>query len=544
MPDNPDISHDDSGPGEQVSGGPRPSTAGFLARTSAILAGATMLSRLLGLVRDMLMAHFYGAGGQTDSFAFAIVVPELLRTLIISGAVASVFIPLMTETQRSGKPEQARKLAGMMISFITLIALVVVLLGEVFSNQLVGASQLLRHTSEALDPEKAELTAELIRILLPIVLFVGLWGLMGGILNALDNFHVPGLAPLAWNGTIIVILIVFGKQEIIQHLAWAYVIGHGIQVLVHIPALIKEGILPVAIDWKHPMLRKFLILAPAALLAYAAPAVNAFIGQGIALNMEESAASSLMYAFRVQQLPMSVFGVSVAVAIFPTLSRYSSSGSGGQVVRTLASGLRMTTLAVLPAVVFFLILNRECIELIYQRGKFDAGDTINVSTALFWYSWAILPASLLLLTARTFFSGKDTRTPALLGIVTIIVFYILAVLLTGRFGFQGLPISNSIVAWIFLIVSIFIIYKRYVNDESLLKCIGLKSPLQMLTAGIIEAGVLLIYSNLVGEIHGAGPLVIYIIGGMILGAGVYLGFLKMVGNPDLGNTIGKLFRRS
>lgn len=504
-----------------------------------------MLSRLLGLVREMLIARYYGASGQTDSFAFAIIVPELLRTLIISGAVASVFIPLMTETQKSGKLEEAKRLAGIMLTFITFAALIVVFAGEAIAPYLVKLSEILRYSPGTLEPEKIALTTNLIRIMLPIVIFVGLWGLMGGILNTFDNFHVPGLAPLAWNGTIIALLVIYGAQEKIYHVAWAFVIGHAVQVAFHFPALRKLGIKPLAIDWRHPMLRKFLVLAPAAVLAYAAPAVNAFIGQGIALNLEESSASSLMYAFRIQQLPMSVFGVSVATALFPTLSRYASGGDGSRLVRSLATGLRMTALAVIPAVVFFLVLPEQTIELIYQRGKFDAGDTARVAGALFWYSWAILPMSLLLLTARTFFSEKDTRTPAILGVGTIILYYILAVNLSSpeRFGLFGLPMSNSFVAWIFLVISIAILNYRHKNDASLVSAIGFASPVQMLLAAIIEAAILYGYSSLIGEIHGTLPLIGFLAGAAVIGAAVYLGLLMLFGNKDLSATFKRLFRR-
>lgn len=524
---------------------PPPSSQGFLLRVSALLMGATLLSRLLGLAREMLIARYYGATEQTDCFAFAIVVPELLRTLIISGAVASVFIPLMTETQRSGKLDEAKRLAGVMITFIAFIAVIVVLAGEILAPWLVNMSEFLRFSQGELDPEKFALTTELIRIMLPIVILVGLWGLMGGILNTFDNFHVPGLAPLAWNGTIIALLIIFGVQGKIQHAAWAFVIGHAVQLAVHFPALKRLGIGAVLIDWHHPMLRRFIVLAPAAVLAYAAPAVNAFIGQGIALNLEESAASSLMYAFRIQQLPMSVFGVSVATAMFPTLSRHASRGDGKELIRSLAIGIRMTSLAVIPAVVIFLVLPEQTIEFILQRGKFDAGDTVRVAAALYWYSWAILPMSLLLLTARTFFSEKDTKTPALLGIATIILYYILAVNLSAqsRFGFYGLAMSNSIVAWIFLVISVGIIHKRHLNDASLVGSIGFKSPLQMIIAAVIEAVVLYGYKLIVGDVHGTVPLIGYLAGALVVGGLVYFGLLKLLGNEDLSGTIRKFLRK-
>jgi len=527
--------------------GPKPSTAAFVVRASALLAIATILSRVLGLVRDMLMARFYGAGAETDSFAFAIVVPELLRTLIISGAVASIFIPLITRIQKSGTDGEVKRLAGVMLSFIMLLGLVVVLAGEYFAPQLVGLSMLLNPSRGELDPERFKLTVELVRILLPIVVLVGMWGLMGGILNTFDNFHVPGLAPLGWNIAIIVLLVLLGKHGDIHHLALAYIIGHTVQVLIHLPALTRLGIFPRAIDWKHPLLISFITLAPAAIFAYAAPAVNAFVGQGIALTLGESYASSLMYAFRVQQLPMSVFGVSVATALFPTLSRHAAAGSVKDLVSTLGAGIRMTALAVLPAVIFFLVMPGEVIELIYQRGQFTPDATMQVAAALYWYSWAILPTSLLLLTARTFFAEKDTTTPALLGVATVIIYYFLAINLSKHFSFVGLPMSNSFVAWVFLVISIWIIQSRYIKRDSggsLVKSIGLSGPVQMFIAGIIEAAALLGYKYLIGDVHGTLALALFLLGAIVIGGAVYLGVLKLLKNPDLTSTLNRLMRKS
>jgi len=492
----------------------------------------------------MLIARYYGASGQTDSFFYALIIPEVLRTIIVSGAVASVFIPLMTETQGKGRPEDARRLAGMMISFVSVLAIVVVILGESVAPWLVRASQVLSFASEPLDPDRFALTTELIRIFLPVVLFVSLWGLMGGILNALDNFHVPGLAPLAWNGTIIIVLLVLGKYGDVHHVAWAFVIGHAVQVLFHLPALRQARVFPMAIQWRHPMIIRFMQLAPAALLAYAAQGLNAFIGQGIALTrLSESAASSLAYAFRIQQLPMAIFGVSVATALFPTLSRHAASGSPRNVVRSLANGLRMTSLATLPAIVFFLVLPEETIRLLLERGVFTSRNTVDVALALYCYSWAILPMSLGLLTARTFFSEKDMRTPAVLGLCSVGVFYVMSLGLAGMIGFAGIALSAAAISWLILAASAIIIHLRHRPHASLFAAIGLKSPVQMIVASVAEAAALMIWREIAGPVRGTWALLGMILVSVLVGAVVYIGVLKLFGNPDLSSTFRRLLRR-
>jgi len=326
--------------------------------------------------------------------------------------------------------------------------------------------------------------------------------------------------------------------------AWAFVIGHVVQVLFHLPALLRAGIVPVIINWRHPMIIRFLRLAPAALLAYAAQAVNSYIGQGIALTkLSESAASSLAYAFRIQQLPMAIFGVSVATALFPTLSRHAADQSGRQLIRTLADGLRTTALATLPAVVFFLVMPVETIRLLLERGMFTSQNTCDVALALYCYSWATLPMALTLLTARTFFSEKDTRMPAILGLCSIAIFYPLSLNLSGLLGFAGIALSTSIVAWLLLVASVAIIHYRHRSDTSLLATIGLRSPVQMVAAGLLEAGALWGLRKLIGDVHGTWALIGVVLLGAVIGAVVYLGILRMLGNPDLSATMRRLLRR-
>ena len=491
----------------------------------------------------MLIARYYGSTGGTDSLFFSLNIAEAIRTLIISGAVASVFIPIMTETQRSGKIVETRRLAWVMIAFVALLGTLVVVLGEIAAPWIVEATESLSFTGKSMDPARVEQTVRLMRIMMPVILMVSLWGLMGGILNALDNFYVPGLAPLIWNMTIIAVPILYGDREMVSDIAWAYVIGHFLQMLVHIPWLWKAGIRPGRIDWGHPMLRRFLLLAPAAIFAYAAPAVNSFIGQGIALNVGVSASSHLAYAIRTQQLPMAVFGVSVATALFPTLSRHASAGDGKALMSTLASGVRMTTLATLPAVVFFLVLPTQTIRLLFERGLFTAADTDAVALALYCYSWGILPAGLLLLTARTFFSEKDVRTPAMLGLLSIFVNYVLCIAFSKLYGFSGIAIATSSVAWVTLLVSLAIIRRRHIRDAFLIAAIGWRSLGSMVIAGIFEAGALYGLKTVLPPVHGTMHLALMIGGSMILAAGVYLGVLRLLGSADLTATLKRVGRR-
>jgi putative peptidoglycan lipid II flippase len=203
----------------------------------------------------------------------------------------------------------------------------------------------------------------------------------------------------------------------------------------------------------------------------------------------------------------------------------------------------MTTLATLPAAVFFFVMPNEIIEFLFQRGKFTTADTTAVAIALFYYSWATLPMGLTLLTGRTFFSEKDTRTPAVLGLLSIVINYMVAVGMSKVLGFAGIAIATALVSWTVLLVSIAIIQKRHASQASLLHAIGLKPSMQMLLAGIVEAGVLMAIRAAFGSVHGTVHLLFLILGSIVAGAGVYLGVLKLTGGSDMDLLFNRLSRK-
>lgn len=530
--------------GPDFSTRPKPHSKSFLAKTSIFLAIATLLSRILGLVREMLIARYYGSSGQTDSLFFCINVAEQLRTVIISGAVASIFIPLFTDIQRQGKKDEAKRLAWTMLGFVSSITAAIVLLAEIGAPGIVKLSEILSLKGEPLDPERFELTVNLLRIILPVILFVSLWGLMGGILNSFDNFWVPGIAPLIWNITIIIVPIMYGEREQIRDIAWAWVIGHFLQMAFHLPWLWKIGIRPGLINWRAPMLKRFIIAAPAAILAYSAPSINAFIGQGVALNLGESAASSLYYAFRIEQLPIAVFGVSIATAIFPTLARHASSGSGKELVSTLAFGIRLVALAMIPASIFLIVFPAETVRLLFQRGQFTSQNTIDAALALYYYSWAIVPTTLTFLTNRTFFSVKDFKTPSYLGLISIFIFYVLCIFFAKNIGFSGIALATGLTFTTVLFVSIGIIHRRYLHEKSLLEAIGIRSIISMLIAGCLEAIAIMAVKRAFVNLEGTAYLLLMMTCAIAVGATTYFVSLKLMRNEDIASLIRFLFRRN
>ncbi len=439
----------------------------FLARSTMLLVIATVISRLLGVVREIMLAKLYGATGDTDAFFFAYNIPELVRTLLISGALSSVFIPIFTEFAGKKGEEYAKKMSGQVFGVVLVTSLGIVLLGIIFAPLIIHLAQLIG--MRAVDKEKYDLTVALTRMIFPILIFIALSGLCQGILNSLGNFRTPAFAPFFFNIVIIAILMTedfISDPARIQIAAIAFVIGAAAQLLYQMPRLRKEGIkITLAIDFRDPVYAKFLLLAPAAMLGYGTMVVNSFVDKSIAYSLAPASLSALTYGFRIEQLPFSVFGVSIATALFPSISRYLTEGRVKEFKRATGAGIRLLIFTLIPAMVVFLSLKDGIVQLLLQHGEFDASATADSAEALKWYTVGIIPASMLLLVSRVFFATQDMKTPLKAGIVMVFINFGLDIYMSQpwglNMGFEGIALSTSIVAFLNLGILVFILDRRH-----------------------------------------------------------------------------------
>ena len=439
----------------------------FLARSTLLLVVATIISRLLGMVREIMVAKLYGATGLTDSFFFAYNIPELIRTLLISGALSSVFIPIFAEFRDKKGIEEAKRMSGQMFGFIFFLSLGIAVIGIIIAPLIVSLAQFIGMGK--VDADIFKLTVELARLVFPILIFIALSGLCQGIFNSMNNFKTPAFAPYLFNLIIIGILLtedLFSTEARITVAAVAYVAGGAAQLLYQMPRLIKDGIkLDFKINFKNPVYSRLLVLAPAAMLGYATVVINSFVDKSIAYALAPVSLSALTYGFRVEQLPFSVFGVSISTALFPTISKYLTEGKMEEFKRFTAAGVRILVFTVAPAMVILLALTQPIIFLLFERGAFDAKATNAVSEALFYYSLGLIPASLLLLISRVFFASKDMKTPLKAGLVMVFLNLVLDLYFSQQWGlgwgFQGIALVTSLVAFLNLGILVFILDRRY-----------------------------------------------------------------------------------
>jgi putative peptidoglycan lipid II flippase len=359
-------------------------------------------------------------------------------------------------------------MSGQVFGFVLLSCIGITILGLIAAPLIIKLAQFVGMGNVA--PEIYQLTVNLTRMIFPIIIFIALSGLAQGIQNSLGNFQTPAIATFFFN--IVIIFMLLAEDSLttnarIQVAAIAFVVGALAQLLYQMPRFRRDGIpISLRINLKDPVYGRMAVLAPAAMLGYATMVINSFVDKSIAYSLPDTASlSALTYGFRVEQLPFSVFGVSVATALFPTISRYLTEKRMDDFKRTTEAGVRVLIFTVVPAMVIFLALKRPIIQIIFERGAFGIEATTSSADSLFMYTLGIVPASLMLLIARVFFARQDMKTPLYAGIVSVFLNFILDIYFAQPWGlgmgFKGIALCTSIVAFVNLGILVFILDRRY-----------------------------------------------------------------------------------
>ncbi len=420
-----------------------------LARSAGVFGLATIASRLLGLVRDQVLAYYFGAGNAADAFRVAFRVPNLVRDLFAEGAMSAAFVPTFTRLLTLHGRERAWRLASSVINALLVVTGVIVAVSFVFADPLVRA-----FASEFADvPGKLELTVHLARIVLPFLTLVAIAAALMGMLNSLGHFFVPALSPAMFNLASILVAIAFipfsGALGVapITIVAIGTLIGGIAQVAIQWPPLRREGFRyqPV-LDIKDEGLRQVLLLMGPGTIGMAATQINVFVNTMLATREGTGAVSWLDFAFRVMYLPIGLFGVSIATATTPTVSRLAAASDFAGIRSTLAHAISLMLLLNLPATVGLIVLARPIIAVIFQRGVFTAADTEATAAALQYYSVGLIGYSIVRIVSPTFYALRRSRLPVFASVGSVIVNIALNIWLVGVLGFRGLALGTSLTA--------------------------------------------------------------------------------------------------
>jgi putative peptidoglycan lipid II flippase len=421
-----------------------PRASGGIARNTAIFSILTGLSRIAGLVREVVASSYFGTSGAFSAFTFAFQVPNLVRSLFADAAISAAFVPVFTELLEKGSKRDAYRLAS---AFVVIIAAALTAVTVLFT---IIAPVVMPPLTGDFSPQLDHLMVGLSQVLFPIVLLLGLNGLIVGILNAYDHFTIPALAPLVWNFVIIGVLVVLKPHFHGPDQMYAYAIGvlagTVVQLVMCIPVLVRLGF---KFEWRGMDLsdrrvRQVLTLMVPITLSLGIINFDLFINSALGSTVSEAVPRAIDAAFRIYMLPQGMFSVAVATVLFPALARLATRKDYDGLRALTSTGVRQIALLLIPAAVCTLVLAEPITRLVYQRGAFGTASTDLVSEALFWFSFSLPFAGVNLLLTRTFFSLQRPWLPTAIGAATLVLNLVVSIVLVGPFGIAGVVVGTAL----------------------------------------------------------------------------------------------------
>ncbi|MGQ0545956.1 MAG: murein biosynthesis integral membrane protein MurJ [Betaproteobacteria bacterium] len=385
----------------------------------AAVSSLTMVSRVLGYVRDFFIARLFGAGLATDAFFVAFKIPNLLRRLFAEGAFSQAFVPILAEHKNKESLEHTRTLIDAISTVLFLALVAAAALG-------IAIAPIIVHVTApgfAGEPDKFELTVALLRITFPYILLISLVALAAGILNTWNRFAVPAITPALLNVAFIVGAVFFASHfdPPVLVLAWAVFAGGVLQLAFQLPFLARLGLLPRwRIDFKHPGLRRVLLLMLPAAFGVSVSQISLLINQVFASFLVTGSISWLYYADRLMELPAGVLGVAVGTILLPSLSKYHADANPAEYSRLLDWGLRISILLAVPSAVALAVLALPLIAMLFQYGRFGAEDAWMTRQALMAYSVGLVGIILVKILAPGFYARQNIATPVKIGIATLL----------------------------------------------------------------------------------------------------------------------------
>jgi len=411
-----------------------------LLRVLATVSSLTMVSRVLGFVRDFLIARIFGAGLLTDAFFVAFKIPNLLRRLFAEGAFSQAFVPILGEYKNRTGAEDTKTLIDSIATVLFLALVVAAALGMAAAPIIVYVTA----PGFAAEPEKFALTVQMLRITFPYIVFISLVALSAGILNTWNRFSVPAVTPTLLNVAFIVGALFFADwfDPPVVVLAWAVFIGGALQLAYQVPFLARLGLLPRwRLDLSHPGLRRVLLLMLPAAFGVSVGQISILLNQIFASYLQTGSISWLYYADRLMELPAGVLGVAVGTILLPSLSKYHATANQAEYSRLLDWGMRITVLLAVPAAVALAVLALPLVTMLFQYGRFTEDDAWMTRQALVAYSVGLLGLILVKILAPGFYARQNVATPVKIGIVTLVATQLMNLAFVGPLRHAGLALA-------------------------------------------------------------------------------------------------------
>ncbi len=514
-----------------------------ITKAASTIGLGTLLSRILGFLRDVVIAHFFGAGMAADAFFVAFRLPNLWRRLVGEGSLTISFIPVYTEYLYQRSEEETREVAHIAFTLMGLILLAITFFGILFSPVLIqviapGFTQI---------PEKFELTVTLNRIIFPYLFFMGLFALSMGILNSHRHFLAPALAPIFLNISIIlsVLLLFTTFQRPVMTLAIGVLAGGLIQFLFQIPFLWQRGItFRFNFDFRHPAIQRIGRLMVPGIIGTAVYQINVFIDTFFASFLPGGSVSYLFFADRLLEFPLGIFAIAIGMASLPSLSGLASQGRVSEFREALYFTFRLTSFISIPAMVGLIALKTPIINLLFQRGLFDYTATVMTAKALLYYAlglWAIAGVRTLV---PAFYALKDTWSPLKIAILCLVANVLLNTLfiLFTPLGHAGLALATSLSS----ILNLLLLSRRLRQKLAGIEIWkGMKPMISMFLCSLPMGTIAYLIASLRDWTTGGENLMkaLLLLGAIGAGVGTYLLSAFATKSEELGLLVGMLRRK-
>jgi putative peptidoglycan lipid II flippase len=460
-----------------------------------VIALATGVSRIFGLVREMVIAHEFGAGAHYDAFVIAFMIPHILRMLLAEGALSAAFIPLLAERLARGR-ELASRFAGNLLTVALIVFPAVVAVGVWL------APHYIPFLADGFSTAKQQLAVRLTILTFPFIMLVGLAAIAMGVLQSSGRFFAPAFAPVFFNLGLIAgaLLIAPHLEPPILGLAWGVLLGGLGQLLFQIPFLRGCLGLRLVLDLRDEGLRRLAGLMLPMVLGLIVVELNMLVDNKLASRLGDGNIASLQYALRLFQLPLGLFAIALATALLPQLSRHSADQAN--FVASLRQGLRLAAFILLPAIVGLVVLGRPIIALLFEHGRFTPQDTARTLYVLRFLAIGLIGYGMSYLLTRAFYALKDTRTPVMVSALAVGLNIALDYLLIGPLGVGGLALATSIAGLAQLALLVLVLQRRL--RRPLIAPIAPEVGMMLINASIM--GVV-VYGADLGLIHlGTGEL--------------------------------------
>lgn len=481
-----------------------------IARASIVVMATFLISRLLGLLRDVVIGAQFGTSGSYDAYVAAFRIPDIIYTLIAGGILVSAFVPTFTGYLARDDRAGAWRLASAVINLVVLVLVVAALAAAWLAEPIVRGL-----LAPGFDPEKQALTIHLMRLLLiPPVIF-GVSGVVMGILYAHQSFWLPGLAPSMYNLGIIFGALALAPALSVYGLAIGAIVGAALHLLVQVPGLVKiKARYSARLALRDPGVREVLRLMLPRLFGVGVIQLNFLVETSLASLLTGGAVSALNYAWRVMLLPQGVVAQSVATAAFPTFADQYARGQLQQLRSALSATVRSILFIAIPSAVGLWALREPIIQLLFERGQFTTASTELVVAALGAFALGLIGHSGVEILARAFYALHDTRTPVILGVIALLINLLMSLSLINVLGVTGLALSNTTAATIELLLLLILIRRRLGGLEDRHLLIG---ALKTAAAAVVMGAVVWAYLSVAAT---AGVL-IRAVGGLLIGAGTF-----------------------